>query len=106
MSDEEGDSTPKDRSVRPERTGWRDIELSKRHRCWGWNCPAIDLDLVLLEYDRGKAVAIVEYKHERTPLQFPTHPSYQALIDLADRAGLPVLPAATRMISPGGGRSR
>jgi len=49
------------REVRPERTGWRDLELSKRHRQWGWDCPGIDLDFLFLEYDRGKAVAIVEY---------------------------------------------
>ena len=79
-----------ERPVRKERTGWRDLALSERHRRWGWNCPAVDLDFLLLEYDRGKAVAIVEYKHERAPLQFPTHPSYQALIDLGDRAGIPV----------------
>jgi hypothetical protein len=78
------------RTVKHERTGWRDLRLSQRHRRWGWNCPAIDLDFLLLEYDRGKAVAIVEYKHERAPLQFPMHPSYQALIDLGDRAGVPV----------------
>jgi len=78
-----------ERPVREERTGWRDLELSQRHRRWGWNCPAIDLDFVLLEYDRGKAVAIVEYKHEQAPLQFPAHPSYQALIDLGNRSGLP-----------------
>lgn len=78
------------RRVKEERTGWRDLRLSQRHRRWGWNCPAIDLDFVLLEYDRGKAVAIVEYKHEKAPLQFPSHPSYQALINLGDRAELPV----------------
>ena len=50
----------------------------------------MDLDFLFLEYDRGKAVAIVEYKHERAARQFPTHPTYQAMIDLGDRAALPV----------------
>jgi hypothetical protein len=77
-------------TVRPERTGWRDQGLSERHRRWGWHCPAIDLDFLLLEFDSGKAVALVEFKHERAALQWPTHPSYQALIDLGNRAGLPV----------------
>ncbi len=76
--------------VRQERSGWRDLSLSQRHRRWGWDCPAVDLDFLFLEYDRGKAVAIVEYKHEDAPPQYPTHPTYQALIDLGNRAGLPV----------------
>ena len=78
------------REVAKERTGWRDMELSLRHRRWGWDCPGIDLDFLFLEYDKGKAVAIVEYKHEKAKPQYRTHPSYQAMIDLGDRAGIPV----------------
>lgn len=78
------------RPVRPERSGWRDMELSERHRQWGWDCPAVDLDFLFLEYDRGKAVALVEYKHEFAQPQYPTHPTYQAMIDLGNRAGVPV----------------
>jgi hypothetical protein len=76
--------------VRPERTGWRDLSLSQRHRRWGWDCPAVDLDFLFLEYDNGKAVALVEYKHEQAAPQFRTHPTYQAMIDLGNRAGVPV----------------
>jgi hypothetical protein len=76
--------------VSPERSGWRDLELSRRHRRWGWDCPAVDLDFLFLEYDKGKAVAIVEYKHERASPQYATHPTYQAMIDLGNRAGIPV----------------
>ena len=76
--------------VKQERTNWRDEALSQRHRQWGWNCPGLDLDFVFLEYDKGKAVAIVEYKNENAPKQFASHPSYQALIDLGNRADLPV----------------
>jgi len=78
------------KKVKKERTGWRDYGLSERHRRWGWDCPAVDLDFLMLEYDRGKAVAIVEYKHELAPQQYASHPSYQAIIDLGNRAGLPV----------------
>lgn len=78
------------REVTKERTGWRDLALSKRHRQWGWDCPAVDLDFLFLEYDRGKAVALVEYKHEKAAPQYPTHPTYQAMIDLGNRAGVPV----------------
>lgn len=76
--------------VKPERTGWRDLSLSQRHRRWGWDCPAVDLDFLFLEYDKGKAVALVEYKHERAQPQYATHPTYQALIDLGTRADVPV----------------
>lgn len=76
--------------VRLERSGWRDLSLSERHRRWGWDTPAVDLDFLFLEYDRGRAVAIVEYKHEAAALQYRTHPTYQALIDLGCRAGVPV----------------
>ena len=76
--------------VSPERTGWRDQRLSERHRRWGWDCPAVDVDFLMLEYDRGKASALVEYKHEQAAPQYPTHPSYRAMIDLGDRAGIPV----------------
>lgn len=77
--------------VAKERTGWRDLGLSDRHRLWGWNCPAVDLDFLFLEYDQGRASAIVEYKHEqaRWPLN-AGHPTYQAMIDLGDRANVPV----------------
>lgn len=81
------------RDVRQERTGWRDLSLSARHRRWGWDCPAVDLDFLFLEYDRGKAVAIVEYKHAAAAPQFASHPTYQAMIDLGTRAGVPVLAA-------------
>jgi hypothetical protein len=43
-----------------------------------------------LEYDKGKAVALVEYKHEYAAPQQASHPTYQAMIDLGDRAGVPV----------------
>jgi hypothetical protein len=76
--------------VRKERTGWRDGHLSARHRRWGLACPAVDLDFLLLEYDRGRPSALIEYKLEFSPAQVPTHPSYLALINLGDKAGVPV----------------
>jgi hypothetical protein len=46
----------------------------------------------MVEYDKGKAKAIVEYKHEYAEIQHSEHASYKALIDLAgiDRHALPV----------------
>ena len=77
--------------VRQERTYWRDKELSLRHRNWGWDCPAVDIDFLMLEYDKGLASAIVEYKNEHAQTANPQHPSYRALADLGNRAGIPVI---------------
>jgi hypothetical protein len=76
--------------VRPERTGWRDEALSRKHREWGWDCPAVDLDFILVEYDQGLPVAVIEYKHENAKPVSLTHPSYMALAILGERADLPI----------------
>lgn len=78
------------RTSRLERTMWRDSALSLRHGRYGADAPALDLDFVLLEFDKGRASAIVEYKNQHASPQWASHPSYQALINLGDRAGLPV----------------
>lgn len=78
------------RQARAERTGWRDQHLSERHRKWGLAVPAIDLDFLLLEYDKGRPSALIEYKGEHAPAQFATHPSYLALCHVGDRASVPV----------------
>ena len=75
---------------RPERTGWRDQNLSQRHRQWGVGCPAMDLDLVLVEMNRAKVSAIFEYKGELAQPQVATHPSYLAIADMGERAEIPV----------------
>ena len=75
--------------VRLERTGWRDQRLSERHRAWGIDCPAADIDFLLLEYDRGLPVALVEYKHEQKGYFTQAHPTFHAIKELADRAGIP-----------------
>ncbi len=76
-----------------ERTGWRDERISLRHRLfWGCNCPAVDIDFLVAEYNVGEPVALVEYKHEATkkPLELE-HPTYRALRSLCERAGLPFM---------------
>jgi hypothetical protein len=69
---------------RTERTGWRDAELSKRHGFWGFNCPAVDLDFVMMEYNHGKPCALVEYKHINARPIDPNHATYRALVALSD----------------------
>lgn len=70
-----------------ERSGWRDQEISQRHRRWGFNCPAVDLDFLMLEYHRGIPVAVVDYKHylhkEGRDLNVQ-HPSFFAMGALYD----------------------
>lgn len=77
--------------VSPERTGWRDEKISLRHRHWGFDCPAVDLDFVMVEFDRGRVCCLVEYKNEFAAPQYATHPSYRAMVDLADRARIPFI---------------
>lgn len=71
-------------NVREERTGWRDNEISARHRMWGFNCPCVDLDFLVAEYNVGKPVALVEYKHKGARDPILEHPTYRALKLLAD----------------------
>lgn len=71
-----------------ERSGWRDEGLSRRHRTWGFDVPAVDIDFLMLEYDQKKAVALIEYKHENAASVSPSEPSIMAVRDLADLAGV------------------
>ena len=71
-----------------ERHGKRDGVLSAKHRTWGFNVPAVDLDF-FLEYDNRKAVALIEYRHYNGQVRTDAA-NILAQIDLADRAGLPI----------------
>lgn len=53
----------------------------------------MDLDFLFLEYDKGQPVAIVEYKNEHAAVQYASHPTYQAMINLGTRASVPVFAA-------------
>lgn len=75
--------------VRAERTGWRDQKISERHRMWGFNCPAVDLDFLMVEYNLGKPVGVVEYKHSGAQQPNLLHPTYRAITELANLASLP-----------------
>jgi len=85
---------------RTERTGWRDSELSLRHGCWGFNCPAVDLDFVMMEYNHGKPCALVEYKHKNAKTPDPSHATYKALIDLANKYSDGPLPCFIAIYDP------
>jgi hypothetical protein len=70
--------------VRQERTEWRDQAISARHRMWGFNCPCVDLDFLVAEYNVGKPVALIDYKHFLAKPPLLDHATYRALADLAD----------------------
>lgn len=76
--------------VRAERTGWRDQSLSQRHRIWGYDCPAVDIDFLLIEYDAGKVCGLVEYKNEHANIGNTSGKTFEALTDLGNRARCPV----------------
>jgi len=76
--------------VKGEVTFWRDMKLLQRHRDWGWNVPAEDIDF--LEYDERKAIALIEYKRRVNldkVLPDLNGANIQALINLGDRAAVP-----------------
>ncbi len=70
--------------TKQERTGWRDEAISQRHRQWGFNCPCVDLDFVVAEYNLGLPVALVEYKHFKAWRPDLNHATYRALTALCD----------------------
>ena len=76
--------------VRQERTGWRDQALSLRHRDWGLNCPAVDIDFLMLEYDHGLPVALVEYKHEDFDIGAMSDATWNAFRVLCENSKIPL----------------
>jgi hypothetical protein len=78
-------------AVREERTHWRDQALSERHRLYGWDAPAVDIDLLLIEYSTGTPAALIEYKLQYAKQPNLEHPSYRALKALADSSQIPFL---------------
>jgi hypothetical protein len=59
---------------------------------WGFNCPCVDLDFVVAEYNHGLPVALIEYKDKHARAPDTGHPTYQALRALADGYGCGPLP--------------
>ena len=70
-----------------ERHNKRDEILSAKHRRWGYDVPAVDIDFLLVEYDRAKVQALIEYRHDNGQIRHDA--SIKAIIDLADRACVP-----------------
>jgi len=66
----------------------RDAWLSGRHRVWGINVPAMDLDFILAEYDKSVPVALIDYKHEHGTINLESA-NNRTLTALGDMAGIP-----------------
>jgi hypothetical protein len=77
------------RKTRPERTQWRDQKLSERHRAWGFNCPAIDIDFLMVEFHTGKPVAIIDYKRYTGSIKNLNQKSIDAISTLANNSNIP-----------------
>lgn len=76
------------KKVKKERNGKRDLALNNRHREYGYDCPAVDLDN-FLEYDSGEPAALIEYKFIKAPpVDFGSR-TIMALECLATRACIP-----------------
>ena len=71
-----------------ERQFKRDAWLSGRHRVWGSDVPAMDLDFILAEYDRCVPIALIDYKHERATINLQSA-NTRTLTALGDMAGIP-----------------
>ena len=79
--------------VKQERTGWRDENLSRFHRLLGYNCPMVDIDFLVAEYDNKKVVAVIEYKNEHADprtISAETNTSLKATADFCTDAGRPM----------------
>ena len=82
-------------SVSPERTGWRDEWISRKHREWGVCLPAVDVDFLLVEYlvsgARSFPCGFVDYK-KLPGAEYGANkgsPNNDAVIWIADKCDLP-----------------
>lgn len=49
-------------------SGWRDGRLAITHAAYGLNLPLAGMDLPMVEYDRGEALAVINYVRRDQPL--------------------------------------
>lgn len=79
----------------PERTGWRDEDLSRRHREWGPGCHAVDFDFIMVEHHFGKVVALIDYKHHQAQPPEPNfrqkNMNFKACASMATESSVPYM---------------
>jgi len=66
------------------------IQLSDRHRQWGDDCPMVDLDFLMCEYNHGVPVAIVDYKFHGAQLTQTSVKTYETLSGFYDKDHLQI----------------
>lgn len=74
-----------------ERTTFNNGDISQWLRRWGLYKNETDIGSLTFEHEDGKMFAIIEYKNQQAMKQYASHPTYRAVIDLGDRAGIPVI---------------
>lgn len=81
---------PAERSVVPasaEQAMHADRMLSERHYAWPRNCPCVDVDYLLCEFNHSKPIAIVDYKLHHAGLEKTHAATYEALAGLHGPGG-------------------
>lgn len=51
-------------TVRERRGYYHDDWLRDRHRLWGFDCPATDIDFIAIEFNNEAPTALVDYKED------------------------------------------
>ena len=74
-----------------ERTAFNNGTLSERFRRWGLYRNETDIGFLTFEHEEGKIFALIEYKKAHALKQYASHMIYRALIDMGNRAWLPVI---------------
>lgn len=77
--------------VKPRLYAYEASWYSDRHRLYGYNAPALDIDFFMIEYDKGLPAALIEAKHINAQNVRLDHPSFRAMKVLADNSKIPFL---------------
>lgn len=65
-----------------------DRQLSERHmKWWGDNCPAVDLDFLMCEFNHAVPVALVDYKYFAAELGKTNERTYETLSGFYNKHG-------------------
>lgn len=78
------------RSVPPQRNVKQDVNWIIRHRLYGFHVPCVDLDHVLIEFDRARICGFIEHKQAHEPFREDSH-SVEAIRDGATRLEVPFM---------------
>lgn len=62
------------------------LGISSKHRHWGWNCPGVDIDFLVVNKESVRG--LVEYKHQSYSTANVPRPTWSAFVHLADRTSI------------------